>query len=226
MHDAQRWSILIAHEYPAAPTLFVECENEGCSRLGIVLDLRAALALSAGMRSFLLPAVFPCLMLVSCVDPKPTSGSEVRETGGDLAEAKVPVLRSAYLEKSWGLPQITTFSDGSYRMRFRQGDTLNFVFIHGLVNPSAAPSQAPDIEEYGPIDGPVTLTKQSWRSAVILGSSVKWYQHDTGGGADFPCYKTVDFALTAPDGRKGHYRIEVCADSETKAAQWIRKVNW
>lgn len=181
------------------------------------------------MRSFLLPAVFPCLMLVSCVDPKPTSGSEVRETSGDLAEAKVPVLRSAYLEKNWGLPQITTFSDGSYRMRFRQGNTLNFVFIHGLVNPSATPSQAPDVEDYGPVmegGAEPKRTKQQWRTADVLGHPVKWYQHDTGGGADFPCYKTVDFALTAPDGRKGHYRIEVCADSETKAAQWIRKVNW
>lgn len=178
------------------------------------------------MRFPLLPAMFPCLMLVSCVDPKPPTASEVRETSGDLAEAKVPVLRSAYLEKNWGLPQITTYSDGSYRMRFRQGNTLNYVFIHGLVKPSATPNQPPDVEEYVAIDGPAKLTKQSWRSAVILGSSVKWYQNDTGGGADFPCYKTVDFALTAPDGRKGHYRIEVCADSEAKAAQWIRKVNW
>ena len=33
-----------------------------------------------------------------------------------------------------------------------------------------------------------------------------------------PTDRAVDFALTAPDGRTGHYRIEVCATTDQKAA--------
>lgn len=55
---------------------------------------------------------------------------------------------------------------------------------------------------------------------------MKWYQSAGDSGADFPSYETVDFTLTAPDGRTGHYRVEVSTDSPLKAADWIKRVNW
>lgn len=178
------------------------------------------------MRTPILPVLVLAWPLVSCVGPKPT----VREQAArGMGRVSMPVLRAPVLEKSWDMPRIETHADGGYRITYRQGTSLNYVFVHGLANPAPVPATPPDMQEDTFTDKgePVSIHhKQSWRTTTIAGQKVKWYQNDAGGGADFPCYKTVDFALTAPDGRTGHYRVEVCAESETKAAEWIRMVGW
>ena len=189
----------------------------------------------AAMR-FRFPAVLSIgILTASCTSPvtpevPAVQSSEPREAGGDLSQAKIPVLRSSYFEKNWGLPDITTFTDGGYCLRFRQGTSLNYVFIYGLVDPKPVPAVPPDWSEesFNDQTGFPTLIyhKQPWRQTSILGTPVKWYQNDSGGGADFPCYKTVDFALTAPTGKTGHYRIVICSDTSQKAADWIKRVNW
>lgn len=142
----------------------------------------------------------------------------------------MPVLRSAWFEKQWGKPHAEVMDDGTYRLRYRQGTTLNFVIISSLVKMEATPENPPDWEEDN--DDPEGTTpapaphKQAWKHTTILGTPVKWYQADGGSGADFPGYRTVDFSLTAPDGRTGFYHIEVCADSGSKAAAWINHVGW
>lgn len=179
------------------------------------------------MRLLILPLA--AIALVSCTVPTPADRSAAIETGSDLTTVKIPVLRSPWLESRWGAPQVATRADGGYRLTYRQGTSLNYVFIHGVMKPSPVPDTAPDMQEdsFAHNGEPVsTHHKQSWRQATVLGKGVKWYQNDAGGGADFPCYKTVDFPLTAPDGRSGHYRIEVCTDEESKAAEWITKVSW
>lgn len=169
--------------------------------------------------------------LVSCVDPvapvKTSGGGELSE---NVADAKMPVLKSAYFEREWGKPNVSVKQDGSYILRYRQGTTLNFVLIHGLTSMQPVPANPPawtDISEVpeGSASPPVSHS-QSWKQAKILGQPVKWYKNDDGGGADFPCYKTVDFTLTAPNGRAGFYRVEVCADSPAKAENWIHRVSW
>jgi|GEM_PF-3381601 len=172
---------------------------------------------------------------ISCstpaVAPAPsTTTSEPEETTVDLANAKVPVVRSAYAEKNWGLPQITIYQDGGYRLIYRQGKTLNYLFIHGMLEGEAAPATAPPWSEES-FDDKTGYPKmirhpQEWQTSTILGKSVKWYQNDGGGGADFPLYKTVDFPAKSPDGRVGYYRIEVATTSTARAADLIKRVNW
>jgi hypothetical protein len=166
--------------------------------------------------------------LVSCVDPvapvKTGSGGEVSE---NLADAKMPLLRSAYFEREWGKPHVAVNGDGSYMLRYRQGTTLNYVFIHGLPSMEPVPANPPAwTEAHEDESAAPPPHEQSWKQTKILGQPVKWYKNDDGSGADFPCYKTVDFTLTAPDGRAGFYRVEVCTDSPTKAADWIHRVGW
>ncbi len=156
--------------------------------------------------------------------PKRTS-SDVIETSGDLREVKMPVLRSDYFEKKWGKPDVTTFSDGSYRMRFREGKTLNYFFIFGVTHPKPTPAVPPDWFEED-LGRPTPPHKQEWQTAKILRKTVKWYQADGGTGADFPNFNTVAFSLTAPDGRTGSYRIVASCISKKNAADWIQRVNW
>jgi hypothetical protein len=172
------------------------------------------------------------ILLAGCTatSAPPAASNQRTETGSNLATCTIPVLRSSYHEKQWGAPQITTYSDGGYRLMYRQGSSLNYVFVHGITNPAPVPTGPPDCmeEKFNESTGEPAMVPhpQSWRNASILGTSVKWYQKDMGGGADFPFYKTVDFPLTAGDGRAGHYRVEVCSSSESKAADWIKRVNW
>jgi hypothetical protein len=182
------------------------------------------------MRFPLLPIFALCMLAASCTDPALLPQGESRTTSSDLSSVKIPVLRSPYCEKNWGAPEIQVEEDGGYFLRYRQGTSLNYVFIYGLVKPEPVPATPPDWKEesFNDATGFPTIIphKQSWRETTILGKPVKWYQNDSGGGADFPCYKTVDFSLTAPDGRIGHYRVSVCSDTEAKAADWIKRVDW
>ncbi len=180
------------------------------------------------MRFPFLPVIVCACLSASCATPPETDARQ--EAGGDFSFVKMPVLRSAYFDKHWGNPDVTISADGGYRLTYRQGTTLNYVFIQGLAKAEPVPASPPDWTEEVWDDRKGTLSlayhKQPWREATILGTRVKWYQNDSGGGADFPCYKTTDFTLTDPNGKTGHYRISVCATSAASAADWIPRVNW
>lgn len=184
------------------------------------------------LRSLKSSALFAgCLALASCAPPASNSsiGSAARreQVSSDLKDAKVPILRSSYFERNWGAPDVAVFDDGTYRLRFRQGTSLNYVILQGLLEASPAPATPPDWSDEDPTgENAAPRHKQSWRLTSILGTPVKWYQSAGESGADFPSYETVDFSLTAPDGRTGHYRVEVSTDSALKAQDWIRRVNW
>jgi hypothetical protein len=169
------------------------------------------------------------LVLASCTTPASNTaiGSTVQreQVSSDLKDAKVPILRSSYFEKNWGAPDVAVFNDGTYRLRFRQGTSLNYVIIHGLLKATPAPATPPDWSDED-LERTPPSHKQSWRLTNILGRRVRWYQSAGGSGADFPSYETVDFSLTTPDGRTGHYRIEVSSDSLLKAEDWIKRVDW
>lgn len=170
------------------------------------------------------------LALASCTTPASNSVIEsavqTKQVSSDLKDAKIPILRSSYFEKIWGAPDVAVFNDGTYLLSFRQGISLNYVIIQGLLEATQAPATPPGWSEKDPTGEAAPRHKQSWRLTNILGSPVGWYQSDGGRGADFPTYETVDFSLTAPDGRTGHYRVRVSSDSSAKAEDWIRRVNW
>lgn len=66
---------------------------------------------------------------------------------GGLRGAKIPVLRSEYFEKAWGAPQIQRLPDGGWRLRYRKGDTLNFVSVCSMTRGERAPVVPPRWEE-------------------------------------------------------------------------------
>ena len=169
------------------------------------------------------------LVLASCTTPASNSAIEsavqTKQVSSDLKDAKIPILRSSYFEKNWGAPDVAVFNNGTYRLRFRQGTSLNYVIIQGLLEASPAPATPPDWSDED-LESTAPSHKQSWRFTSILGTPVKWYQSAGESGADFPSYETVDFSLTASDGRTGYYRVEVSTDSAPKAADWIKRVNW
>ena len=169
------------------------------------------------------------LALASCTTPASNTaiGSTVQreQVSSDLKDAKIPILRSSYFEKNWGAPDVAVFNDGTYFLSFRQGTSLNYVIIHGLLKANPAPATPPDWSDED-LENTAPRHKQSWRFTNILGRPVKWYQSAGESGADFPSYQTVDFHLTAPDGRIGHYRVEVATDSPSKAQDWIKRVDW
>ena len=177
----------------------------------------------------LLSGIALMLTLSACTPTTPGSGGP-DIISNNLSEVKMPVLRSAWCESHWGKPVTEVMDDGTYQLRYRLSTALNFLIIESLAQMKTAPTSPPDWEE--PHDDPEGTTpappahKQSWRHTTILGQPVKWYQADGGSGADFPAYRTVDFQLTAADGRTGFYHITVCSDLETKAADWIHRVGW
>lgn len=180
---------------------------------------------------FLLPVCALTVCFPACTGPVPLPGpSGPSIVSENPADVKTPFLRSAYFEKQWGKPDLEVMSDGTYRLRYRQGTTLNFAIIESRREIEPAPENPPDWAE--PHDDPEGTTpepaphRQSWKHTTIVGTPVKWYQADGGSGADFPGYRTVDFPLTAPDGRVGFYRISICSDSGSKAADWIHRVGW
>ncbi|OYV07414.1 MAG: hypothetical protein CFE26_01110 [Verrucomicrobiales bacterium VVV1] len=169
------------------------------------------------------------LTLASCTTPASNSAIEsavqTKQVSSDLKDARIPNLRSPYFEKSWGAPNVAVFNDGTYLLSFRQETSLNYVIVQGLLEARPAPATPPDWSDED-LETPAPSHKQSWRLTNILGTPVKWYQSAGGSGADFPCYETVDFTLTAPDGRTGHYRVRVSTDSPLKAEKWIRRLAW
>jgi hypothetical protein len=51
--------------------------------------------------------------------------------------------------------------------------------------------------------------KQKWRHTLIAGQPVRWYQNDEGSGADFPMFKTENFAITTSRGTTEYYQVLV-----------------
>jgi len=164
-----------------------------------------------------------CLSFVGCA-PAPTGGSAVRD---------VPVLKSSHLEKTWGRPGSDPLATGGQVIHYTHpGQSLEMVMIYSLPNAERVPRTPPpvkyQVENPDPRgSGLVTRTRpQEWRETTILGQTVKWFQVDEGGGADWPAFETVVFPLTHPDGRTGHYRIRVMAMTPGNAAKVFPRVNW
>jgi len=70
--------------------------------------------------------------------------------------------------------------------------------------------------------------KQKWRHAVIAGQPVRWYQNDEGSGADFPMFKTENFAITTSRGTTEYYQVLVSSgmqgDYVSQIDQMLRSV--
>lgn len=182
---------------------------------------------------FLLCAA-PLLVLCQCqsallgradgIDPNPfqvleqQAGPENR----DPARIKVPVLRSAVLEKRWGKPRLLVGPNGGYALRYenpRRPGTHLTIFGSARKYPTAGPF-APPYTDLGADAGSGTFSPrevaQSWKSTLIAGREVRYCIAEAGSEDDPVQYTTETFRLTAPDGRTASYRLR-CAQADDSA---------
>lgn len=96
--------------------------------------------------------------------------------------------------------------------------SLQFLYIRKVSGPIPVLSEPPLITPLGygdPMsDNKKKPYKQAWKSSLIAGQTVRWYQEDEGSGADFPGFSTEHFAITTDSGQKEFYEILVCSGME------------
>ncbi len=103
--------------------------------------------------------------------------------------------------------------------------SLQFLYIRKVSGPSPVLIEAPLITPIGygdPMaDHKKKPYKQPWKSSLIAGQTVRWYQEDEGSGADFPGFSTEHFAITTSSGQKEFYKIIVCSGMQGNYLQEI-----
>lgn len=152
-----------------------------------------------------------------------THQSELRESLNEaksLISIKIPILKSPFLEKKWGKPEISTSPDGLYRLYYDdpEGSFDNFT-ITGSPKPLVTFGDTPP-----PIGGMGTSTPQEWETTRIMGQEVKYFI-ETSGGNNGEMWATEAFSLTSPDGRIGYYRLQT-EFNDLEAPDRFSKVGW
>jgi len=148
-------------------------------------------------------AVAIAIITPSCVTPGATTPATSR-TDGAID------LHSPALERKWQARD----SDGMIRY-VDPASSLQFLAIRKLNGPGPSLAEAPLITPLGYGDPGSNSKKkpykQSWKSSIIAGQKVRWYQQDEGSGADFPGFSTEPFAITTRTGQIEYYEILVCS---------------
>lgn len=142
-------------------------------------------------------------LLPSCVTPE---GDET----GPIA------LHSPLLENKWNR------QNEEIGVRYVDPLTrLNDLLIRRVSRPMTSMAQPPDIKRmYDPDTNPQPI-KQSWKTTVIAGKTVRWYQVDEGSGADYPQFRTEPFAVTSSTGDTGYYTVTVSSGMPDNYVQQI-----
>lgn len=184
------------------------------------------------MRFFLICAA-PLFLLCQCettllgradgIDPNPFQVLEqqAKPENRDPSRIKVPVLRSATLEKRWGRPTLLVGPNGGYALRYKDprhhGSHLT-IFGSARKYPTAGPF-APPYTDLGadPRTGTFSPREvaQSWKNARIAGRNVRYCIAEARSDEDPIQYSTETFRLTAPDGRTASYRLRSASATST-----------
>lgn len=138
------------------------------------------------------------------------------------AAASVPVLQSKAFESKWGKPKVEVNGAGGYRLSYSDpGGPFNRLVIYGSAKPWPALSAPPKASFSEMVNGELGEVKraQSWRTVVVAGKTVRFFQESGPGGADGAYYSTEGFSLVGPDGRTGHYRLVVEGGGDEEAVR-------
>lgn len=145
------------------------------------------------------------------------------EPADSLVKVKIPVLHSPSYEAKWGKPKIQVSAMGDYELSYANpAQPFDRLVIFGSVKPYPKLDKAPEVSGEKMVKGELTgvTYPQDFRTAVIGGQSVKWFQESTSGGADGAYFSTEGFALKDAFGKTGYYRMVVEAgdkvDQEVK----------
>ena len=157
--------------------------------------------------------------------------NRVLKPGGDLLGVTVPVLRARGLEQVWGAPKIQRDGEGGYCLTYADPkQPFSRLMIHGMAEPLPRLSSPPEVAGEAMRNNTLAGYKreQKWRTAVVAGEKVRWFQESAGGGADGAYFSTEGFPLKGPDGRKGHYRLvaEHGDDAAEAVARWFGRVSF
>lgn len=191
---------------------------------------RAAFPEFSGMKHFLALALCTLPCLSSCnlpgradgIDPNPFPILEQQATAEnrDLSRIRIPILRSAALEKRWGKPRTLSGPKGGYAMSYQDPrNKSHHVTIYGSPDsfPIAGITPPPYTElgrdrknnTYEPKE-----VQQLWQLATINGRIVR-YCISEGSDENHPDQlSTETFRTTAPDGRSASYRIRFATDAK------------
>lgn len=171
--------------------------------------------------------ILPCLS--SCnlpgradgIDPNPFPVLEQQAgpANRDLSRIRIPILRSATLEKRWGKPRTLSGPKGGYAMRYqdpRNKDRHVTLFgspdsfpIAGLTPPPYTElGRDQKTNTYAPRE-----VQQMWQLTSINGRPVRYCIAEGGGEGQAMQFSTETFRTTAPDGRSASYRIRFATDS-------------
>ena len=192
-----------------------KCKKSKHYRFIILLVSRSsaylgALLLHISMK-LLLVSLLSLFAFVSCTTPVSTSSEPVP-------------LRSDLLEKKWGAPVVDEDS-----VKYQDPKlSLKFVYIRKADLPIKKLSSPPLIQPMYNPDNQEAPRAQEWRFSQVANQSVRWYQSDDGGGADFPGFHTEPFAIRDANGNSTYYEVIVCHDMSGKwnaeIDLWLRSI--
>lgn len=194
---------------------------------------------------FLLVSAAPLLLLCQCestllgradgIDPNPFQVLEqqAKPENRDASRIKVPVLRSAALEKRWGKPRLLVGPNGGYALRYehpRQRGSHLTIFGSARKYPVAGPF-APPYTDLGadPQSGTFSPREvaQSWQNVRIAGRGVRYCIAEARSDEDPVQYTTETFRLTAPDGRTASYRLRsASASGSADVPGWLESAGF
>ena len=209
------------HGHAAALFRVLSCKPRHfpeCSGMKVLLAV-------TGSAILLCQCTLPKLGRADGIDPNPFDLLEKQATAAnhDASRIRIPVLKSAAMEKRWGNPKLLVGPKGGYVLRYEDpNDDDTHLTIYGSPEKfSTAGLIPPPYTELG-LDGkkktftPVEVSQQ-WRNVRIAGNNVRYYISEGFSGDQPTQFSTETFRLTAPDGRTASYRIRTASNDEKPA---------
>ena len=176
---------------------------------------------------FLIAGSVTALSLSSCSSSSSGSETEWNQSIGkfnlglepaiSLANAKPPILHSPTYEEKWGDPKVQITSGGDYELNYTNpSQPFDRLVIQGTTSPFPKLTKAPAVRGEKILNGELVedLVPQNFRTVIIEGQAVRWFQESTSGGADGAYYSTEGFSLKDSSGKIGYYRLVVEGGNE------------
>jgi len=124
----------------------------------------------------------------------------------------IPILKVPSFEAKWGAPSVRVSRSGNYELNYANPDQpFDRVAVHASEKPFPTFKTVPKVNGERMVNDELTAVKvpQKFRTVVIEGKTVKWFQEALSGGADGAYYMTEGFSLTDASGKTGYYRLVV-----------------
>ena len=122
----------------------------------------------------------------------------------------VPTLHNRALQKSWGKPVSEEIPNGFRLTYTNPSNSSNRLIILAKKSMWASHQFPPNVKGQKLVNGDFIPTSKSqvFRSATIMGKTIKYYQTDEGSGANASRFRAMGVQLTNPSGAVGNYLID------------------